>query len=214
MKQPIILDETIEVSRPLHEVFAYVVEFSHVEEWDSAVAAGHKLNAGAPAVGSKFKIDMKGGLSLHYRITELELNKRLLMTVKSRLFTAVEEIRFEAMNAAENGGKTGTRLRYIAKFSFPAPLAAINKVFPAALDRVGKSSMQGLREALEDKFEPPQPSKLLAAADKLVLPGIWRFTSLGYRNARKRWQPMSARLDNKHILITGATSGLGLAAVK
>ena len=38
MSNTVTLDETIEVQRPLHEVFAYVSEFSHVEEWDPAVA--------------------------------------------------------------------------------------------------------------------------------------------------------------------------------
>jgi hypothetical protein len=47
MSQTITLDETIEVKRPLNEVFAYVAEFSRIEEWDPGVARGHKLSAGA-----------------------------------------------------------------------------------------------------------------------------------------------------------------------
>ena len=37
------------------------------------------------------------------------------------------------------------------------------------------------------------------------------FTRFGYRAARRHWQPISAYLRDRHILITGATSGLGLA---
>ena len=37
MSQIITLDETIEVPRELHEVYAYVSEFSRIEEWDPAV---------------------------------------------------------------------------------------------------------------------------------------------------------------------------------
>jgi hypothetical protein len=48
------LDETIVVQRPLHEVFAYVSEFSRVEEWDPAVAAGARLTEGPLGVGSQF----------------------------------------------------------------------------------------------------------------------------------------------------------------
>ena len=205
MSQTVTLDETIEVSRALHEVFAYVSEFSRIQEWDPAVARGHKLTPGAPAVGSEYRIDMKAGFSLHYTVIELEPEQRMLMTVDSRLFRAREEIIFTATAA-------GTAVRYIANFDFPAPLAAANKAYPAAMDRVGKSTMAGLKRALEDKFEAPAPSAPLALADRLVLPGLWRFTRLGYRTSRKHWNPLSAYLGNKRAIVTGATSGLGQAA--
>ena len=171
MSNIITLDETIEVQRPLHEVFAYVSEFSRIDEWDPGVARGHKLTEGLPRVGSEYRIDMKAGFSLHYRIVELEQDKRMLMTVNSKLFTAREEILFGTT-------KTGTTVRYIANFNFPSPLAAANRIYPAAMDKVGKSTMEGLQAALEDNFEPPEASRGLALADRLVLPGTWRFTRL------------------------------------
>ena len=207
MSNTVTLDETIVVQRPLHEVFAYVSEFSHVEEWDPAVARAARQTPGAPAVGSEYQVEMNAGFSLHYRVVEFEENSRMLMTVDSRLFTAVEEILFEATGE-------GTLVRYIARFDFPTPLAALNRVCPAAMRRVGKSAMAGLREALEDDFEAPRASGLLATADRLVLPGLWRFTKLGFRESRRRWNPLSAYQGDRHALITGATSGLGLAAAR
>jgi NAD(P)-dependent dehydrogenase (short-subunit alcohol dehydrogenase family) len=103
-------------------------------------------------------------------------------------------------------------VRYIAKFDFPAPLAALNRLYPSAMQRVGKKAMAGLKEALEDKFDAPLASRMLATADRLVLPGIWRFTKLGYRESRRRWDAVSAYQGDRHALITGATSGLGKAA--
>ncbi|MCB1701971.1 MAG: SDR family NAD(P)-dependent oxidoreductase [Pseudomonadales bacterium] len=204
MSQTVTLDETIVVQRPLHEVFAYVSEFSRIQEWDPGVASGHKLTPGAPAVGSKFRIDMKAGFSLYYTLIELEQDKRMLMTVDSRVFTAREEILFGESEA-------GTTVRYIANFDFPAPLAAANRLYPSAMDRVGKSTMLGLKEALQDEFEAPAPSSRLAMADRLVLPGLWRFTRLGFKKSRKHWKPVSAYLGDKHALVTGATSGVGEA---
>jgi len=207
MSNIITLDETIEVQRPLNEVFAYVSEFSRIEEWDPGVARGHKLTDGLPRVGSEYRIDMHAGFSLHYRIIELEQNKRMLMTVNSRIFTAREEILFGSSNGS-------TTVRYIAKFDFPTPLAAANRIYPTAMDKVGKSTMEGLKAALEDAFEPPEACPGLALADRLVLPGIWRFTRLGYRASSKRWKPVSAYLGGRHALVTGASSGIGLAAAK
>jgi NAD(P)-dependent dehydrogenase (short-subunit alcohol dehydrogenase family) len=156
-------------------------------------------------VGSEFQIDMKAGFSLHYTVVEFEQDKRMLMTVDSRVFTAREEIQFSA-----EGDRT--TVRYIANFDFPSPLAAANRIYPAAMDKVGKSTMEGLKKALEDDFAPPAASPLLAMADRLVLPGLWRFTRLGYSKSRKHWNPLSAYLGGKHAVVTGATSGVGEAA--
>ena len=99
MTSTIQLDETIAVSRPLHEVFAYISEFSRIEEWDPAVARGVRLAEG-PRLGSQFRIDMKAGFSLRYTVVEWEPNRRLLMQVDSVLFTAREEILFTRTAAA------------------------------------------------------------------------------------------------------------------
>ena len=207
MSDIVTLNETVTVRRPLHEVFAYVSEFSRIQEWDPAVSRAIKLTPGAPGVGSEYQIDMRAGFSLHYRVIEFENDARMKMTVESRLFTADEEIRFEEVDGQ-------TQVRYIAKFDFIAPVAALNKLFPAGMDKVGKRAMAGLQSALEDDFEAPGESKLLAAADRLVIPGLWRFTKLGFRESRRRWNPVSAYQGDRHALITGATSGLGLAAAR
>ncbi|MBP8926560.1 MAG: SDR family NAD(P)-dependent oxidoreductase [Pseudomonadales bacterium] len=204
MNRQLTLDETIEVERPLEEVFAYVAEFSRIEEWDPAVLRGTRLSKGAPGLGSEFRIDMKAGFSLHYRVIEWEPGKRMLMSVSSRVFTAREEITF-------SHEKDLTRVRYVAIFDFPAPLAFVSRLFPSLMDRVGKSAMQGLKSALEDQFSTPRESAALAIGDRLLLPGIWRFTRAGYRSARKNWNPVSAFTANRHALVTGATSGIGEA---
>ena len=207
MKNMLTLDESIEVDRPVHEVFAYVSEFSRIEEWDPAVARAHKLTVGAPGVGSEYQIDMKAGFSLYYEIVEFEKDSRMAMDVTSRLFRAHEEIFFEPT-------ESGTRVRYVAEFDFPAPLAAFQRTFPSFMERIGKSAMDGLKQALDDEFDAPQASQMLATADRLILPGIWRFTKLGYSHSRRGWKPVSAYQGDRHALITGATSGIGLAAAE
>jgi NAD(P)-dependent dehydrogenase (short-subunit alcohol dehydrogenase family)/uncharacterized protein YndB with AHSA1/START domain len=207
MSRTIQLDETIEVQRPLREVFAYISEFSRIEEWDPAVARGERLTEGALGVGSRFRIDMKAGFSLHYSVVEWEPERRLLMTVESTPFTAREEIFFKRT-------ADGTRVRYVATFDFVAPLARLAKTFPGVMDRVGKSAMTGMKRALEDRFDPPRATWATALADKLVVPGMLGFTRFGYRAARRQWNPVSAYLHERHIMITGATSGLGLATAE
>ncbi len=204
MSDTIRLEESITVERPLREVFAYISEFSRIEEWDPSVARGLRLTEGPLGVGSQFRIDMKAGFSLRYTVIEWDQDRRLLMTVDSKPFTAREEIFFTRTAA-------GTRVRYVATFKFVAPLARILNAFPGLMDRVGKSAMGGMRRALEDRFEPPAADALTALADRLVVPGLVCFTRLGFRAARKHWNPVSAYQRDRHVVITGATSGLGLA---
>ncbi|MDX1736184.1 MAG: SDR family NAD(P)-dependent oxidoreductase [Halioglobus sp.] len=196
------LDESVTVNRPVDEVFAYVAEFSRIEEWDPAVKSARKLTAGAPGVGTRFQVDMKAGFSLSYEIVEFEPDARLLMTVRSRFFDAREEILFES---AKGGGTT---VRYIATFDFSSPLSGLDSAFPGLMDRVGKSAMRGLQEALQDDFDSA------ATTRRSVLPGLWRFSKLGYAASRKRFRPMAADLRDRHMVITGATSGLGLATAR
>ena len=207
MTHTIQLDETIEVARPPREAFAYISEFSRIEEWDPAVARGLRLGEGPLGVGSEFRIDMKAGFSLRYTVVEWEPDRRLLMTVDSKPFTAREEIFFTRTD-------TGTRVRYVARFDFIAPLAVLVKAFPGVMDRVGKSAMAGMKRALEDRFDPPRAAIGTVLSDRLVLPGLLHFTRFGYRAARRHWNPVSAYLRDRHVLITGATSGLGLATAE
>jgi len=207
MENALRLDETIEVDRPVHEVFAYVSDFARIEEWDPAVARAEKLTAGPPGVGTEYRIVMKAGFSIHYTIIEFIENEGILMHASSRFFTAREEIFFDAM-------APGTTLRYVADFDFSAPFGTFNRMFPGFMGRMGRRAIGGLKRALDDDFAAPQASRRLATADRLILPGVWRFTRLGFRNSRKHWKPVSAYQGNRHVLVTGATSGIGLAATK
>ena len=204
MSQEIVLDETITVPRTRDDCFAWVADFAHIEQWDPGVRSATRLVEGPPRVGSEYRVNMKAGFALHYTVTEFEAPSRILMDVRSTLFDAIEEIRFDAV-------PEGTRIRYIARFHPRALLGLAARAMPGMMDSVGKSAMRGLRRALEDNFDARSDPAHHEACDRLVLPGMFRFTRFGYRGAKRRWPPMSARLTGRHILLTGATSGIGLA---
>lgn len=207
MSQDIVLDESIEVRRPIEAVFAYISDFARIEEWDPAVQRATRLTDTPPGTGSEYRVDMKAGFSLHYRVVEFSRHQRMAMTVDCRWFTANEEILFEPT-------AIGTRIRYIARFRFPGPIDAGLRLFPVLTDRLARNTMTGMRRALEERFAAPVPSAAVALGDRLLLPGVLRFTRMGYHLARRGWKPVSTWLGGRRVIITGATSGIGLAAAR
>ncbi|NND67046.1 MAG: SDR family NAD(P)-dependent oxidoreductase [Halioglobus sp.] len=205
--QSVTLDESIDVQRHVRDVFDYISVFHNIQEWDPAVKSARKLTPGPVAVGSEFEVVMNFGLSLTYTLLDMTPNERLEFQVTSRLFDAHEEILF-------CGDEHQSSVRYIARFNFREPLDTFARLRPESMENVGKDAVEGMRAALEDEPEAPSASRVTALADRLVLPGIWKFTKLGYSAARKRFNPMSASLRGQHVVITGATSGIGLAAAR
>ena len=203
-----ILQEQIDVSRPVHEVFTYVADFTTTREWDSTATAAEKLTPGPVDVGTRFAVTCAapvGSIKLVYEVTRLETDRGITLRGSSRFFTIEDRITFTPTG-------TRTRIDYRAEFFFPSILKRLAKTFESGLQRMGRRSMEGLRQALEDDYPPPEEGVASRIADRMVLPGLARFTRLGYLQGRRTWHPMSAYIGNRHIVITGASAGLGYAS--
>lgn len=206
----ISLHETIDVERPLVEAFDYIADFRTTEQWDSTAESATKLTPGPVGAGTRFEVVCRhplGTVALLYTLTRYEPGQLLALHGTSRFFDVSDEIRF-----TETG--SGTRIDYRADFTFRAPLKYFSSKFRQGLQNMGRASLQGLKEALEDTFPVPALSRSNRLAQQLIVPAIAQFTRSGYTRSRKHWLPMSRWMGNKHVLITGASSGLGLATAK
>jgi len=203
-----VLQESIEVSRPVHEAFAYISDFSTTQEWDSTATRAAKLTPGPIAVGTRFAVNCAapiGSIDLEYTVTQLEADREIELSGSSRFFDICDRITFTPTNK-------GTRIDYRAEFKFPPSLQRVAKSFDAGLQRMGKHSLEGMRAALEDDYPAPPASRGNKLGDRLVLPGLAKFTRLGYARGMRKWVPNSSYLGDKHVIITGASTGLGYAA--
>ena len=202
------LTETIYVKRPAEEAFAYVADFTTTVEWDATAKAARKLTAGPVAVGTRFLVTCAlpvGTIDIEYEVAVLEAPNKIVLTGHSRLFDIEDTITFTA------SGKR-TRIDYQAQFTFRPLLRGFVGAMQPGLQRMGKTSLAGLKQALDDNYPAPRMSANVQAADTLLLPKLARFTRYGYSRGRKHWNPISADLRDKHIVITGTSTGLGLAS--
>jgi dehydrogenase/reductase SDR family protein 12 len=205
------LNEVIEVEREAHEVFAYVANFASCEEWDATAISARITKPGPISKGTEFEVVCAlpvGSVTLIYTIVELEQDRLIKLLGVGRFFDVEDTI---TLSPTVNG----TQLDYRAVFSFKGVVDSFVGPMEAGLRRMGAASVQqGLKRALEDDFPAPVLSVKNARADKLVLPGVSLFGKRGYRQGRKRWNPLSAYVADKHMVITGASAGLGLATAE
>jgi len=203
-----VLHESIEVERSVADAFAYVSDFTTTVEWDSTVLSARKLTPGAIDVGTRFEVVCAlpiGSVTLLYTVQRLHANALFELSGSSALFDIRDTVTFTPTPA-------GTRIDYRAEFRFKPLAAPVAALGVEGLQRMGRESVAGLARALQDAFPVPDDAGGCALADRLVLPGISLFSRLGYTLARKHFNPVSANVRGRHMLITGASNGLGRAA--
>ncbi|MFT5711340.1 MAG: dehydrogenase/reductase SDR family protein 12 [Halioglobus sp.] len=202
-----VLQETVDVARPIDEVFAYVSDFTTTREWDATAIRARKLTLGKIAEGTEFEVVCAlpvGSIKLIYKIEELKHNKRFVLSGRSRFFDIRDTITFSP-------SQRGTIIEYSAEFFFKPMISSVASISNSGLERMGKKSVAGLALALEDKF--PLALKKKSRGERL-LPELSLFTRLGYHLSQKHFHPMSASVKGKHMVITGASAGLGYVTAR
>ncbi|MGA8053359.1 MAG: SDR family NAD(P)-dependent oxidoreductase [Burkholderiales bacterium] len=202
------LRETIEVARPIDEVFAYVSNFGNAAQWDPGVAESRKASSGPIGLGTAFKLRVRFGprsIPMEYAIREFNRPRRVLLEGKSDSVHALDDIGFAAT-------PRGTRITYTADISLLGAFSVVEPLLKGALDRVGKNAVRGLQSALSGESSPPGRSRLADLQDRLIVPGLLGFTNVGYHWHKRSWKPLAVSLRGRTVVVTGATSGLGQAA--
>lgn len=210
MSYKIEMREVFTCSRLAAHAFDYIVDFSRISEWDHTIVAAEKTSAGAIGLGTRFELVLAMGprkVPLSYSIETFEHPNKAVFTGTSKNFTAVDTVLVKPL--AE-----GCEVEWHAVIEFTGALARLAPLLSRSVKRTGRKTIEGLAEALHDNYSAPKIRPLQKVADALIVPGVLGFTRFGYNIANQHFKPVSASLQGKHVVITGATSGLGLATAR
>ncbi|MFZ1994705.1 MAG: SRPBCC family protein [Solirubrobacteraceae bacterium] len=143
---------SVETPRLLHDVFAYLSDFSTAEEWDPGVVEAKRVNGAEVGEGTEFRLvaEFLGRKNeLTYRIVDYDPPHAVAFRGESSTVVSRDRITFEKI--AE-----GTRVTYDADLALKGLLRIADPVLALAFNRVGDRALAGLRRSLTTS----QPQRL------------------------------------------------------
>ena len=135
----------------IDEAFDYVVDFSHIDDWDRGVASASRLEGTGVEVGARFEVmSLFFGrtVPLVYEITESLPPDRAVLKTRSRRFDAADTIELTA------AGSTATTIRYTAEFRFRGVMRVLEPLLRRSLTRVVERALAGLETTVATRSEP------------------------------------------------------------
>ncbi len=206
---------TVISTRSVEDTFDYMADFANAAEWDPGTASAERLDVDELSVGSTFRLGVRVGsrtVPLDYRITVFERPHRVILLGES------DTIRSEDTMTVVPTADGGSILTYDADLTLKGSFTLVNPFLGLFFDRIGDKGVDGLRRVLGGPAvakDRPQAGGAVAKMVDEVLEAtvVGSFSSIGpaLRSRTAGWTP-PPRMDGNTVLVTGATSGLGLAA--
>ncbi len=214
---------TVTSDRPPEETFDYLAEFSNAAEWDPGVAAARRLDDGPVGLASAFLLDVRVGslvVPLEYRVVAYQRPERVVLLGENATIRSEDTVTVVSVP----GG--GSALTYDADLQLKGPLSLFNPLLRIPFGKIGDRGLSGLRRVLAadpseypgapSRERDPGPNDGTAAR---VVDGVLEatvvgsFSSIGPRvRSRMSGWPAPPSMVGRVVLVTGATSGLGLAS--
>ena len=206
---------TVISSRSTEETFDYMADFTNAADWDPGTAWAEQIDDGSVGMGSTFRLGVHIGSKvtpLDYRIVTYRRPHTVVLLGES------ETIRSEDTMTVTPTADGRCILTYDADLTLKGSFNLANPVLPLFFDRIGDKGVEGLRSTLGGppvaRDRPPAGGAVAGVVDKLLeATVIGSFSSIGpaLRHRTAGWTPPPP-MSGKTVLVTGATSGLGLAA--
>ncbi len=139
------VERTVEVDRPVADVFAYLADFTHTEQWDPGTVRTTRTDQGPLGVGARFHnvSEFRGRRTeLDYRLMRFDQDEHLTFTGTNRTVTATDDLALRAT-------ATGTRITYRAHFTFKRWARLAEPLLRRGLDKIADETIAQLGATLE-----------------------------------------------------------------
>jgi dehydrogenase/reductase SDR family protein 12 len=199
------LEHDFIVERPARECLLFAADPRRRPEWDPSVLSVRKLSAGGLIAGSRFEITRALGsnrLSLRCTLETLDPPHHAELHGVGEGIHIIDHVRCTAL------GEQRTRVHWQTDID----LQRGERLLRPLLRRQGRRAIRNLQRALRPLTVRTRLGWGGRMADRLLLPGAARFTGQGFRMAGL--PPVVDRMDGQLVVLTGATSGIGLAAAE
>jgi hypothetical protein len=127
------------------DVFAYLARFSNAAGWDPGVSAAQDITAGAPALGSTYRLMVRflgRTVPLEYRIEYIDPPRRVVLRAENAVVRSTDVI---SVAPTLGGGSTVT---YEATLTPKGLSAAMAPLLSVLFRRIGDRAAAGLRASL------------------------------------------------------------------
>lgn len=146
-----MLKERIETRLGIDDAFAFVADFANAERWDPGVASSERIDAGAPAIGTRYRLDVRMGnrvAPMEYVITHLDSPRRVVLEGTGSGVAATDDISFEPT-------QTGTRIDYTADIRLRGALRLLAPFAGGAFRRIAQNARAGMERTLDELAAAP-----------------------------------------------------------
>jgi uncharacterized protein YndB with AHSA1/START domain len=140
------LKETIEVNRPVEEVFDYIVNLENVQRWQPAVIEVRRLTEGPTRLGTRFSevVRFMGRRdTTTCEVVELERNSRFAFKATGR---------FEYETTYTFGARDGgTRIEIDGSFKTKGFWRVLEPILKGELQTESRTELQAMKKAIETR---------------------------------------------------------------
>jgi carbon monoxide dehydrogenase subunit G len=136
---------TLEVDRPLDDVFAFVGNFANAAAWDPGVAESELVGEDPIHVGTTYRlVALFNGkrLPLEYTVTEWAPPRRVVLEGRGDRFYGLDDIRFDPLPSG------GTRITYEADLRLSGAFRLLEPLMKGRFEETGRNAIEGMRRAL------------------------------------------------------------------
>lgn len=140
------LQETAATSLSVAEAFAQLGEFANIQDWDPGVTSSRKTSDQPTGVGTVYALDLlyRGRkMEMEYRVTEFDVDRRLVVEGSGGMVEAVDTIEFEPT-------PDGTKVTYIAELSLTGIARLVEPLMKSRFAEVVRAGGDGLRGWLKE----------------------------------------------------------------